>query len=114
MSGLFHFHFVFCCLSSSGVTWGNSLNREIQMFLSLAIAANSSGGDTKMFPKLPRDIISLACPWSASESIPRWACPKHLLGETSKRHPDQIPEPTQLAPLDLEEQRFYSEPLLDV
>uniref|UniRef100_A0A8C6P6I9 Protocadherin related 15 n=1 Tax=Nothobranchius furzeri TaxID=105023 RepID=A0A8C6P6I9_NOTFU len=32
----------------------------------------------------------------------------------SRRHPDQMPKPPQLAPFDLEEQRFYSESLPNV
>ena len=38
----------------------------------------------------------------------------HLPRETSKRKPDQMPEPPQLAPLNAEEQRLYSEPLPDI
>ena len=30
------------------------------------------------------------------------------------RHPDQMPEPPQLAPLNIDEQQLYSEPLQDV
>ena len=35
------------------------------------------------------------------------------LREASRRHPDQMPEPPQLAPLEAEERRFYSELLPD-
>uniref|UniRef100_A0A3B3VFN0 Biogenesis of lysosomal organelles complex-1, subunit 6, pallidin n=1 Tax=Poecilia latipinna TaxID=48699 RepID=A0A3B3VFN0_9TELE len=33
--------------------------------------------------------------------------------EASRRHPDQMPEPPQRAPLDIEEQQLYSESLPD-
>ncbi|MEQ2171923.1 hypothetical protein GOODEAATRI_015637 [Goodea atripinnis] len=45
-----------------------------------------------------------------------WAsalCPGHLTREVSRRHPNQIPKPPQLAPLDVEKQRLYSESLPD-
>ncbi|KAJ8395912.1 hypothetical protein AAFF_G00027950 [Aldrovandia affinis] len=43
----------------------------------------------------------------------RWDVPEHLTREASRRHPNQMPEPPHLAPLDAEEQRLYSEPLPD-
>ncbi|KAF7665895.1 hypothetical protein LDENG_00128250 [Lucifuga dentata] len=39
---------------------------------------------------------------------------KYLPREASRRHPDQMPKPPQLAPLDMKEQSFYSKLLLDV
>ena len=71
-------------------------------------------GDTETFPGQPRDIICLACPWSSPGSPLRWSCLKHLPRETSRRHPDQMPEPPQLAPPNMEEQQLYSGPLMDV
>ncbi|KAK3569260.1 hypothetical protein QTP86_026593 [Hemibagrus guttatus] len=41
--------------------------------------------------------------------LPGGACPEHLSRETSWRHPKQMPEPPQLPPFDVEEQRLYSE-----
>ncbi|KAF7228520.1 zinc finger protein ZIC 3-like, partial [Nothobranchius furzeri] len=46
-------------------------------------------------------------------STPGWTCLENLTREASRRHPDQMPEPPQLALLDVEEQRVYSEPLPD-
>ena len=40
-------------------------------------------------------------------------CPKHLTREASGKHPNSMPEPLSLTPLGAEEQRHYSELLLD-
>uniref|UniRef100_A0A3B3ULB7 Kinesin family member 26B n=1 Tax=Poecilia latipinna TaxID=48699 RepID=A0A3B3ULB7_9TELE len=48
----------------------------------------------------PRDIVPPACPGSSSGPPPGGTCPEHLTREASRRHPDQMPEPPQLAPLD--------------
>ncbi|KAK3543987.1 hypothetical protein QTP70_032746, partial [Hemibagrus guttatus] len=68
--------------------------------------------DPEAFPGQPRDIVSPACPGSSLGPLPGGACPEHLSRETSRRHPKQMPEPPQLAPFDVEEQRLYSELLL--
>ncbi|KAM4543101.1 eukaryotic translation initiation factor 5A-2 isoform 2-T2 [Odontesthes bonariensis] len=70
-------------------------------------------GDPEAFPAQPRNIVSPTCPGSSPEPPPSGTGPKHLTGEAFRRHPNQIPEPPHLTPLDLEEQRFYSEPLPD-
>uniref|UniRef100_A0A8C6PYP8 Dynein cytoplasmic 1 intermediate chain 1 n=1 Tax=Nothobranchius furzeri TaxID=105023 RepID=A0A8C6PYP8_NOTFU len=57
---------------------------------------------------LPKEVVS----YSKETQTP--TCPKHLPGEASRRHPDQMPKPPQLAPFDPEEQRFYSESLPNV
>ncbi|KAK3542720.1 hypothetical protein QTP70_000097 [Hemibagrus guttatus] len=56
-----------------------------------------------------RHSLSTACPGSSPGSLPGGACPEHLPRETSRRHSKQIPEPPQLSPFDVEEQRLYSE-----
>ncbi|KAK3507793.1 hypothetical protein QTP70_000403 [Hemibagrus guttatus] len=65
--------------------------------------------DPEAFPGQPRDIVSPACPGSSLGPLPGGACPEHLSRETSQRHPKQMPEPPQLPPFDVEEQRLYSE-----
>ncbi|MEQ2255054.1 hypothetical protein ILYODFUR_009835 [Ilyodon furcidens] len=69
--------------------------------------------NTKAFPGQPRDIVPPACPGSFSGPPPGGTCPEHLTREASRTHPNQMPEPPQLAPLDVEKQRLYSEPLPD-
>ena len=53
--------------------------------------------------------------WVAETTVwagpPGWACLKNLPRETSRRHPDQMPELPQLAPLNAEEQQLYYESL---
>ncbi|KAK3538817.1 hypothetical protein QTP86_015944 [Hemibagrus guttatus] len=65
--------------------------------------------DPEAFPGQPRDIVSPACPGSSPGLLPGGACPEHLPRETSRRNPKQTPEPPQLPPFDVEEQRLYSE-----
>ncbi len=66
-------------------------------------------GDTEAFPGQPGDIVSPACPRSSPGPPPGGTRPKHLPGKASRRHLEQMPEPPQLTPLDVEEQRLYSE-----
>uniref|UniRef100_A0A8C6LSA8 Reverse transcriptase domain-containing protein n=1 Tax=Nothobranchius furzeri TaxID=105023 RepID=A0A8C6LSA8_NOTFU len=64
-------------------------------------------GNPKAFHGQVRDIVLPACPGSTFRSPPGWMCLENLTREASRRHPDQMPEPPQLAPLDVEEQRVY-------
>ncbi|KAK3574391.1 hypothetical protein QTP86_006581 [Hemibagrus guttatus] len=64
--------------------------------------------DPKAFPGHLRDIVSPACPGSSLGSLPGGTCPEHLPRKMSRRHPKQMPEPPQLSPFDVEEQRLYS------
>ncbi|KAK3566135.1 hypothetical protein QTP86_027436, partial [Hemibagrus guttatus] len=64
--------------------------------------------DPEAFPGQPRDIVSPACPGSSPGPLPGGACPEQLPRETSWRHLKQMPEPPQLPPFDVEEQRLYS------
>ncbi|XP_015255623.1 PREDICTED: chloride anion exchanger-like, partial [Cyprinodon variegatus] len=45
---------------------------------------------------------------------PNGTCLKHLLMEATRRHQEQMPEPPQLDPFHMEEQRLYSELLPDL
>ncbi|KAK3545464.1 hypothetical protein QTP70_007684 [Hemibagrus guttatus] len=67
--------------------------------------------DPEVFPGQSRDIVSPVCPGSSPGPLPGGACPEHLPRETSWRHPKQMPEPPQLPPFDVEEQRLFSEHL---
>ena len=64
-------------------------------------------GDPEAFPGKPRDIVSPAFPgkyyWYSLGSPPSRTCLEHLTREVSRRHPNQMPEPPHLAPLDMEE-----------
>uniref|UniRef100_A0A3B4ZGC2 Ig-like domain-containing protein n=1 Tax=Stegastes partitus TaxID=144197 RepID=A0A3B4ZGC2_9TELE len=70
-------------------------------------------GNPKAFPDQPRDIIppagSGSAPGSPPGSPPRWTCSENLQRKPPRRHPNQMSKPPQLAPLDVKEQRLYSE-----
>lgn len=62
-----------------------------------------------MFPGQMRHIIPPAASGSATESPPSCLCPENLQREASRRHPNQMPDPPQLAPFEAKEQQLYSE-----
>ncbi|KAI3360722.1 hypothetical protein L3Q82_012864 [Scortum barcoo] len=99
-------------LSGSGSWEKQSQQRGPDSPLPSHLQPAPPGGILEAFPRQLRDIIPPVCPGSAPESPPGWTWPKHLSREASRRHPCEMPEPPQLAPLDVEEQRLYSEPLL--
>ncbi|KAK3508325.1 hypothetical protein QTP70_021480, partial [Hemibagrus guttatus] len=96
-------HFPVSTMRSSGVTGVTEKKKKEDHFLQLFRR------DPKAFPGQPKDIVSPACPGSSPGPLPGGACPEHLSRETSWRHPKQMPEPPQLPPFDVEEQRLYSE-----
>ncbi len=65
--------------------------------------------DPKAFPGQPSDVVTPACPGSSPGSPPGGTCLEYPPREAYKGHLIQMPEPPQLAPLDVEEQRLYSE-----
>ncbi|TWW77476.1 hypothetical protein D4764_12G0008660 [Takifugu flavidus] len=65
--------------------------------------------DPQAFPDQSRDIVSPTCPGSSRGSPPGGTCPEHL----TRGHPNLMPKPPHLAPLNAEEQRLYSELLPD-
>ncbi|MEQ2191349.1 hypothetical protein XENOCAPTIV_027071 [Xenoophorus captivus] len=66
-------------------------------------------GNPKAFPGQPRNIVLPACPGSSSGPPPGGTCRNTSPG----RHHNQMPEPPQLAPLDMEKQRLYINSFLD-
>ena len=66
-------------------------------------------GDPEAFPGQLGYVIPPVSSRSTSWSPTSWMCPENLQGEAPRRHPDQMPEPPQLAPFDAKEQRLYSE-----
>ena len=64
----------------------NSLNQEIQTFLSLATSTISSGGNSNKFPSQPRDIISPVCPCLPWHLFPDG----HAQSNTHGKHPGAI------------------------
>ncbi|TWW62362.1 hypothetical protein D4764_04G0010090 [Takifugu flavidus] len=69
--------------------------------------------DPQAFPDQSRDIVSPTCPGSPRGSPTGGTCPEHLTREASRGHPNKMPKPPHLAPLNAEEQRLYSELLPD-
>ncbi|MED6244781.1 hypothetical protein ATANTOWER_024113 [Ataeniobius toweri] len=89
---------------------GSSLSRDPETFLSPDNSSSSSGGSQE-FPDPSEDIVSPACPGPSPGPPPVGTFLKHLRRKVSGGHSKQMPEPPQLTPLDVEEQRLYSEPL---
>ena len=64
-------------------------------------------GDPEAFPGQ----LGYVIPPVSSGSPTCWTCPENIQGEAPRRHPDQMPEPPQLAPFETKEQ-LLSSPLL--
>lgn len=66
--------------------------------------------DLKPLPGQLRDIVSPECPGSSlGPSPPYGTALGHLPREASRRHPEQVPGPPQLTPLDAKEQESTPE-----
>ncbi|KAG1926104.1 hypothetical protein F2P79_025073 [Pimephales promelas] len=87
---------------------GSSLSRDAQTSLSLDTSSSSSGGILRR-SQATRETVSPACPRSSPGPPPSGTYPEHLPRKASRRHSEQMPEPPQLTPLYVEEQRLYSE-----
>ena len=66
-------------------------------------------GGSQGVPRPAKQHSHSSVSWSSSESPPGGAWQEHLLRKVSRGHTKQMPKPPQLAPLDVEEQRLYSE-----
>ena len=63
-------------------------------------------GEPGAFPYQSRCISPPASSESAPQSAASWSCLENFQREVCRRHPDQMPEPSQLAPFDAEEQHL--------
>ncbi|KAI3356345.1 hypothetical protein L3Q82_017575, partial [Scortum barcoo] len=92
---------------------GSSLSTDAQTFPHPRHFLQLFRVDSEAFPGQPRDIVSPVCPGSSpGPPPPGGTCLEHLPREASRGHPKQMPEPPQLTPLDVKEQRLYSKLLL--
>ena len=66
-------------------------------------------GDYEGIPGQKGNIIPPASPGSPPGPPPSRTYPVSLQMEATRRHPNQVPEPSQLTPFDAEEQRLCSE-----
>ncbi len=99
---------IFFRLSRAG-SWGQQSKQRCPDFPLPRHFLQFFRGDTEAFPGQPGGIVSPACPRSSPGPPPSGTCPEHLPGKASRRHLEQMPEPPQLTPLNVEEQRLYSE-----
>ncbi|KAF7650212.1 hypothetical protein LDENG_00129660, partial [Lucifuga dentata] len=71
-------------------------------------------GDSEAFPGQLGKCNPSSVSWVFPGPLPSWTCLEDLPREATRGHPYYVPEPPQLTPFDVEEQRLYSESLLDV
>lgn len=70
--------------------------------------------NTDVLPGQMRCIISPLSSGSTPRSPPSWTCLENLQREASGPHPNQIPEPLQVASFNAKKQWLYSELSLDI
>lgn len=73
----------------------------------------ASPGRSRAIPKAAERYNHLGVAW-VSPGVPPSSDGHAQNSSPGRRHPDQMPKPSQVAPLGVEEQRLYFEPLLDV
>lgn len=87
---------------------GSSLSREAHTSLSPSTSSTlweMDGKNTQVFQGQPKDNLS-SMSWVYSPSPDR-TCPEHLNKAAPRRHPNQMPKPSQLTPF--KEKHLYSE-----
>lgn len=92
-------------------SFGPGCGDRLRMSFSLATSSSSSWGISRRSPGQQIDIIP---PGSALGSLSCWPSLEHFHRKASMTHPDQMPKPPQLAPLNGVDQKRYSESLQDV
>lgn len=97
--------FIFLLLYSVSGLGGSSSSRDVQTSLG---PISSSGGNRKAFPRPAERCSPSSVSRVFSRSAPSGRCPEHLSREACRRHPEQMPQPPQLVPLNVEEQQNLS------
>lgn len=87
----------FSYLSPSICSWAKQAEHGSPNILLSSHILQLLFGDPKTFPVHMGYVVPPVCSGSAVGSSPSRICPKYLHRDTSERHPDQMPEQSQLA-----------------
>ncbi|KAI3361308.1 hypothetical protein L3Q82_013483, partial [Scortum barcoo] len=91
-------------------TSGTGLGTFWGMFMTpKRVAEKLFQGGPEAFPGQPERHSLSSVSWVFPGPPPGGTCLEHLPREAPRGHPKQMPEPPQLTPLDVKEQRLYSE-----